>query len=177
MAGTARRGSAPVIAPAPRRAVARTGRSVGTTHARSASGPLTGPAQSNPPGLATTRMAARPSSCLQRRTAAPFLSSELRSVYADARRHWNGAEVEFAVGWRPRAQPGENDCARAIFRVVAKSRRLHLDPHRTPRVDSRTVMNDRDCLTGRSAGHQTQKTQAVESASNRRLPTANDSYG
>ena len=66
---------------------------------------------------------------------------------------------------------------RAILRVVAKSRRLHLDPHRTPRVDSRTVMNDRDCLTGRSAGHQTQKTQAVESASNRRLPTANDSYG
>jgi len=32
-------------------------------------------------------------------------------------------------------------------------------------------------LTGRSAGHQTQNTQAVESASNRRLPTANDSYG
>ena len=33
-AGTARRGSAPVIAPASSRAVARTGRSVGTTHAR-----------------------------------------------------------------------------------------------------------------------------------------------
>ena len=94
-AGTARRGSAPVIAPASSRAAARTGRSVGTTHARRASGPLTGPAQSNPPGLATTRMAARPSSCLQRsplhpslpncdqymRATAPAIERRLRVVF------------------------------------------------------------------------------------------------
>ena len=56
-------------------------------------------------------------------------SSELRSVDADARRHSNGAEVEFAVGWLPRAQRGETDWARAIFRVVGRSRRLRLDRH------------------------------------------------
>ena len=43
--GTARRGCAPVIAPASRSAVAKPCRGLGTTHAQSASGPLTGPAQ------------------------------------------------------------------------------------------------------------------------------------
>ena len=80
-AGTARRGSAPVIAPASSRAAARTGRSVGTTHARRASGPLTGPAQiesswsrDHEDGGPTIQLPAAEFRCTLR-------SPELRSVY------------------------------------------------------------------------------------------------
>jgi arsenate reductase len=48
--------------------------SVGRTNTRRAESPLTEPAKSIPPGLATTRMAARPSIFLQRRPLHPWRS-------------------------------------------------------------------------------------------------------
>ncbi len=64
---------------------------------------MTEPAILNPPGLAaTTRMAARPSSCLQRNSAAPFDLSSWRSLYRFTR-----AVKELAVkGERFRANAG-----------------------------------------------------------------------
>ena len=48
--------------------------------------PQTEPANSHPPGLATTmRMAARPSSCLQRKPAAPFDLSAAFSIRGQSR--------------------------------------------------------------------------------------------
>jgi hypothetical protein len=93
--------SAPVTAQALGRGPARSGCSVGTTHERRVSGPVTGPAKSTPLGLATTRMAARPSSCLQQLPLHPR-SPERRSVYTRLRRRQSNPSCSIPIAARSR---------------------------------------------------------------------------
>lgn len=89
--------------------------------------PQTEPANSHPPGLATTmRMAARPSSCLQRKPAAPFDLSAASSICGWAKRsNYCCSTVRSRIGCR-RSRGRAFRCAPKLLQSTSRGR------HRRP---------------------------------------------